>query len=60
MLACIVQQPEGSELPFELGPQLVQDAPESVLDGLRLGEGPADGVLDEKTTVEVVAMLYWR
>ena len=58
MLARVVQQPEGSELPFELGPELVQDAAKSVLDGFRLGEGPANGVLDEKTTVEVVAMLY--
>jgi hypothetical protein len=52
----VIDQPEGGKLPFELCSELMQHAPQSVLDGFGFGEGAADGVLNEKTTVEVVAV----
>ena len=57
VLACFVEQPEGAELPAELRAELLQDASKRVLDGFRLGEGTADGVLHEQPTVEVVALM---
>jgi hypothetical protein len=56
----VVEQPEGAKLPTELGTQLMQGTAESVLDGFGFGEGTAYGVLDEKPTVEVVALMYCR
>ena len=60
LLNRVVEEPEGAELPTELGTPLVQGTAESVLDGFGFGEGTADGVLDEEPTVEVVALVYCR
>jgi hypothetical protein len=46
-MSFFVEQPEDTELPTQLSAQLFQHPRQSILDGVRLGEGTADGVLND-------------
>jgi hypothetical protein len=56
----LIQQPERAELPAQLCAELLENTRQSILDGVRLGEGPADGVLNEQPAVEVFVLMKRR
>jgi hypothetical protein len=47
-------------LPLELRAQFFEHTLKCILDRFRFGEGATDGVLNEKTTVEVVVLMDCR